>query len=80
MQKFVQPLSNLGPPGPGEAEGSAFGPYVEKTPARVNKHSEKSVLFCFLNSFMKQVFLFFLKESLTLACINFLFFLCLKMG
>lgn len=58
MQKFVQRRSNLGPPGSGKAEGGTFGPYVEKTLARVNKHSEKLVLFCFLNSFTKQVFFF----------------------
>lgn len=81
MQKFVQQLSNLGPPGSRKAEGSTFGPYVKKTAARVNKHSEKFVLFCFFEQFYETSFVFcFLKESLTLACITFLFFLCLKMG
>lgn len=60
MQKFVQRLSNLGPPGSGKAEGGMFGPYVEKTPARVNKHSQKLVLFCFLN---RNKFGFFFPEG-----------------
>lgn len=53
MQKFVQRLSNLGPPGSGKEGRSTFGPYVEKTPARVNKHSEK---FCFGFFFPQGVF------------------------